>query len=321
MQETAKMLPTSEHFVIEQIAEGVYAAIARQEGAAFSNAGIVDLGDQTLIFDTFETPRAAEDLELVAEQLTGRPASYVINSHFHPDHWLGNQVFAGRAILIATHDTREQMLDVADEIGEYKREPADVEALLREKRAQLEAETDERRRGLLQLTVTRWQYALESLPTLEFRFPTHTFERKLVFHGTERRVELITKGGGHTLSDAYLLLPDERVLFMGDLGFFHREPFMTDCDPQAWMTQLEDMERADVEIFVPGHGPPGTKADIAAQKQYMIVLQALVAHVLQTGGELEEALRQPLPPPFDAWSTEGTPLAENVRILYQCLSD
>jgi cyclase len=320
MQDTAKMLPSSQHFVVEQVAEGAYAAIARQGGAAFSNAGIVDLGDQTLIFDTFETPRAAEDLELVAEQLTGRPATYVVNSHFHPDHWLGNQVFAARAILIATHDTREQMLDVADEIGTYKEEPAEMEAFLREKRAQLEAETDERRRGLLQLTITRWQYALESLPTLEFQFPTQTFERSLVFYGTERTAELITRGGGHTSSDAYLVLPDEHVVFMGDLGFFHREPFMTDCDPGAWMAQLDELEQSDVKTFVPGHGPLGTKDDVVAQKQYMILLQALVAHVVQTGGALEKALQRPLPPPFDAWSTEGTPLAQNVRMLYECLS-
>ena len=50
------------HFRLEQIAEGVYAAIAREGGAAHSNAGIVDLGDRTLVFDTLGTPKAAEEL-------------------------------------------------------------------------------------------------------------------------------------------------------------------------------------------------------------------------------------------------------------------
>jgi cyclase len=321
MGETADTLPTSDHFVVERLADGVYAAIAREDGAAFGNSGIVDLGGRTLIFDTFETPRAAEDLALAAEQLTGQPASYVVNSHFHPDHWFGNQVFAEQAVLIATEKTREHMFDVADEIGQFKKEPAEIEQVLREKQAQLDAETDERRRSILKLVVDRWQYALESLPVLNFCFPTQTFDQRLVFHGTARTAELITRGGGHTLSDAYLVLPAERVLFMGDLGFFQREPFMTHCDPQAWMAQLDEMEAADVDVFVPGHGPVGGKADIATQKQYMIVLQALVAHVLQTGGALEQALQQPLPPPFDTWSVEGMPLAENVRVLYECLTD
>jgi cyclase len=319
MLSTAGSWPTSDHFVVERIADGVYAAIAHKDGAAFSNAGIVDLGDKTLIFDTFETPRAAEDLRLAAEDLTGRPAAYVVNSHFHPDHWFGNQVFADQATIIATLKTRELMFEVAAEIGSYKDDPARLEEILCEKKSQLEAASDDRRRTTLNLVVARWQYALESLPLLEFRFPSQAFEQRLVFHGTERMAELITKGGGHTTSDAYLLLPADRVVFMGDLGFFQREPFMTNCDPLAWVTQLEEMEQLDVETFVPGHGPLGTRADIAEQQHYMIVLQALVTHVLQSGGALEEALQEPLPHPFDTWSAEGLPLAENVRLLYTCL--
>ncbi len=320
MGDSADTLPTSEHFVVEQIAAGVYAAIAREGGAAFSNAGIVDLGDRTLIFDSFETPRAAEDLQLMAEQLTGRPASYVVNSHFHPDHWFGNQVFADRATLIATPETRDRMFEVAAQVGQYKKEPATLRAIIREDEARLETEVDERRRSALLLTIARWRYALDSLPTLDFRFPDQTFDQRLVFHGSERTAELICKGGGHTASDAFLVLPADKVLFMGDLGFFQREPFMTDCDPQAWLLQLDAMEGADIEIFVPGHGPLGAKPDIAAQKQYMIMLQALVAHILQHGGSLEEVMEQPLPSPFDHWSTEGTPLASNVRVLFEHLT-
>jgi cyclase len=312
--------PTSEHFVIHRITDGVYAAIARADGAAFCNSGIVDLGDKTLVFDTFETPQAAADLALAVERLTGRPATFVINSHFHPDHWFGNQAFAGRAIFVATRTTREQMAEVADEMEGYKQEPARLERVLRENQAELEAVTDGRRRATLNLMLTRLQYALESLPSLDFQFPDQTFERSLTFHGTERVAEVITRGGGHTSSDAYLVLPDDGILFMGDLGFFHREPYMTHCDPQAWLAQLEEMEQLGVETFVPGHGPVGSKADIAEQKQYMIVLQALVAHVLQSGGILDQVLKEPLPHPFDTWSAEGLPLAENVRLLYECLS-
>ena len=103
-------LPASEHFELHQLAGGVYAAIAIEGGAAFSNAGIVDVGGRTLIFDTFENPKAAIDLQDAAEQLTGRPADCVIISHAHPDHWMGNQVLADHASIITTHDIREQML-------------------------------------------------------------------------------------------------------------------------------------------------------------------------------------------------------------------
>ena len=79
----------SEHFELQHLADGVYAAIGSPGSAAFSNAGIIDLGDQTVIFDTFQTPAAAQQLRGAAENLTGRPASHVIISHFHGDHWGG----------------------------------------------------------------------------------------------------------------------------------------------------------------------------------------------------------------------------------------
>lgn len=311
---------TSEHFAIQRIADGVYAAVAREDGAAFCNSGIVDLGTRTLVFDTFETPRAAADLARAAETLTGRPAAYVVNSHFHPDHWLGNQAFARQAVFIATRGTREQMFEVAEEIRDFQREPGKLREILRRNQDELESATDERRRATLSRMLTRMQYALELLPSLKFQFPDQTFDRRLVFHGTERMAKLIHSDGGHTSSDAYLVLPDDGILFMGDLGFFQREPYMTHCDPLAWLEHLDQMERSDIKTFVPGHGPVGSKANIAEQKQYMLVLQALVAHVLQSGGALEEALQEPLPHPFDTWSAEGLPLAENVRILYECLN-
>jgi cyclase len=81
-----RTFPTSEHFDLKPLADGIYAAIAIEGSAARSNAGIIDLGEQTLIFDTFDSVRAAEDLRAAAEHLTGREATCVIISHAHADH-------------------------------------------------------------------------------------------------------------------------------------------------------------------------------------------------------------------------------------------
>ena len=66
-------LSTSRHFRLEQLADGVYAAIHSEGGEAIGNAGIVDLGDRTLVYDTFFTPQAAADLRFAAE--TGIPST------------------------------------------------------------------------------------------------------------------------------------------------------------------------------------------------------------------------------------------------------
>lgn len=95
----------SPHFRRKLLAEGVYGAIATQSGAATSDAGIVDLGEFTPVFDTFLTPRAGADLRAAAERATGRPPSLVVTSHYHNDHTRGNQHFAGASIAASRRTT------------------------------------------------------------------------------------------------------------------------------------------------------------------------------------------------------------------------
>ena len=79
--------------------DGIYAAIAKEGTGAVANTGFMDLGDQTLIFDTFNTPQAAEELRRMAENYCPHPITYVINSHWHGDHIRGNQIFKDKIIL------------------------------------------------------------------------------------------------------------------------------------------------------------------------------------------------------------------------------
>ncbi len=76
----------SKHFTLHSLTEGVVAAIASDRGAAIGNAGLIDLGGQVLLFDTFMTPQAALDLRRAAEELFGRAPNLVVNSHYHNDH-------------------------------------------------------------------------------------------------------------------------------------------------------------------------------------------------------------------------------------------
>lgn len=314
-------LPASDHFELRQLADGVFAAIAIEGGAAFSNAGIINLGDQTLIFDTFDTPRAAFDLKTAAEQLAGQPASAIIISHAHDDHWLGNQVFPEQIPILATHKTRQVMIEAGEEMRELQDNPSWVEDDIREFEESLKIERDDRKRKSLEISILRYRYALEALPTLEIRLANQTFDSQFTFHGTRRTAKLLTQGSGHTESDCYLILPDEKIMFMGDLGFFQCQPFMASSDPEAWKAQLEEMDSAEMEVFVPGHGPLGTKADIALQVEYITTLENMVDQVVKDGGTVEDAVEQPLPEPFDAWLSGGMARFEsNARFFYERLS-
>lgn len=167
MQKTTHDLPASEHFDLIEVAAGAYAAIGTEGGGAYSNAGIVDLGDQTLIFDTFQTIQAAQDLQAAAEHLTGRRAAAVIISHAHGDHWMGNQVFADHAPIITTQEIHEQMSAIAENIKQIQADPSELKAMIQQNEVQLQAETDEGKRASLMALSTRWRRTLEMLPTLE----------------------------------------------------------------------------------------------------------------------------------------------------------
>ena len=320
MEQAGDTLPSSEHFRIRQLTDGVYAAIAIPGGAAFSNAGIVDLGNQTLIFDTFETPRAAADLKAAAEQLTGRPTTYVVISHSHADHWCGNQVFDPEVPIVASHLTREEMPKGIGFLKSLQEDPAQVEEEIQEYREQLQATTDPHLQAALEGAIARMGYWREMLPTLEFRYPNLTFDGTWIFHGTRRTVELHAVAPGHTVCDVYLHLPEDRIVLMGDLGFFQSQPFMAFCDPQAWVAHLQQMEQTDVETFVPGHGPLGTKADLVLQWQYITLVEERIAQAVQDGVPVEAVLQQGLPAPFDAWLLGSARWEANVHTLYERMS-
>jgi cyclase len=306
----------SEHFELSSLAEGVFAAIAIDGGAGFSNTGIIDLGEHTLVFDAFENPQAAEDLLKASIQLTGRNPALVIISHFHPDHWGGLQVFVD-SLILATHITRQAMLPIVAEMLEDQKDPSQMKNQLRETEARLEAESNPTRRKFLQASVARQRHSLQALPTLEPTLPSHTFEGNILFHGTQRSAELISTGKGHTDSDCILSLPRDRVAFIGDIGFFQMQPYMASGYPIEWAALLDEMVGWDVERFVPGHGPLGGKADLILEAAYIRSLEEMVLQVVKSGGTVEDALQQTLPAPFDVWQAVGIRFETNVRAAFE----
>jgi cyclase len=95
-----------EHFRLEQVADDAWATIAVPDAGAVANAGFIRVGDSTIVFDTFNSVAAGDELRRSAEVIA--PVAYAINSHWHTDHVSGNRSFADVAI-VATERTRELM--------------------------------------------------------------------------------------------------------------------------------------------------------------------------------------------------------------------
>jgi cyclase len=310
-----RQLPGSRHFRLQQLADGVYAAIHIDGGAAIGNAGIVDLGDRTLIYDTFLTPQAAADLPGAAEALTGRPVDAVINSHWHNDHIWGNQVFHANTEIISTEETRRLFIATRGH-GAYDEFMAAAEANLEATREQFQATEEESQRRQLALWIDYHQSVVEAKPVLQHRAPNLTFDQHLAFYGTDRSAELLTFAGGHTESDAVLFLPQEGIAFMSDLLFIGHHPYLGGGDPDRLRQILKEICDLAPELVVPGHGPVGTADNLKHMSQYVSLLDGLARKMVE-GGEAEETIdAMAIPEAYDDWLFASF-FPGNMHFLYE----
>jgi len=302
-------MTSSEHFALHELAPGVHAAIRRPGGAAVSNAAIVDLGDRTLVVDTFQTLAAAEDLLEAARDLTGRGAAIVVNSHWHGDHIGGNQVFRGAEIL-ATPRTVELVVAHATPPEEYAAEMEGYVASVRERLAA--ADTEDERSRYEQALVTA-ETLLAEAPQFRLTLPAPMRAGALEFVGSERDAEVLTYGPGHTESDAFVHLPAEDILIAGDLLWVDSHPRTQDGDPAAWAAVLDRIIALGPKTIVPGHGEIGGPHHMAGFADYMRAVADMVAAV-RRDPDVDPAAS--LSPPEGSQGWEGTArLWEGVRLL------
>jgi cyclase len=260
---------------------GVHAAIAKPDRLAVGNAAIVDLGAETLVVDTHISYAAGRELGAAAEELTGRAAALVLNTHWHADHVLGNEQFAG-ATIVSTTRTRELIATIgADRLAsrvaalEYEL-PAEIE--------RLRAAGDEEGAVLLE------QQAPE-IRGVRHRLPDETFEDERDFG----RARALTFGGGHTESDAVVLVADAGVLVAGDLVVVGMQPWSGHGDPRAWAAILDRLLELDWDACVPGHGPVCGREVLSPLRDYQLALDEAVR-----GGEAKPEL----PAEFREWGQD-----------------
>lgn len=293
-------LPVSRHFTLQTLADGVHAVVATWGGAAECNAGIVDLGGMRLVFDAFFTPSAAKDLQHAAVQLTGAEPDFLINSHYHNDHIWGNQVFSTQTHLVSTQRTRELILTEGKE--ELEEATADAARTLEHFRQQLQDARDDRQRVEAELFFGSYTELVKDLPRLKVRLPDVLFTGRLAFQGSARRAELITFKDCHTADDSVLFLPEDGVVFMGDLLFTGCHPYLGECDPRSLAAALREIKTWQADTFVPGHGAVGPVKDLDLMIEYIECCEEAARELHRQGKTDAEAVKAvPVSEKFKDW--------------------
>ncbi|MEY9979593.1 MBL fold metallo-hydrolase [Lysinibacillus sp. RC79] len=240
----------TEYFTLHTLSDGVFAAIAKPGQGAWSNAGIIDLGDELLIFDSLSTPSAGEELRRQAESLIGKKVKYLINSHYHGDHVFGNQVFSDTTI-ISTYVT-EKLCKEKNKIEDYEKEKQDMNQYLLQLKNQIDSTEDTIIKASLINQYEEMSKVLDDLYQLQIVLPSLLFEEKLTITGSDRTVELYCLGGGHSPSDTFMYLPKEKIAFMGDLAT--EDLHVPIYNPEEFLTILQRVKQIDISKIVPGHG-------------------------------------------------------------------
>jgi len=276
-------------FQLVKVADGVYAAIAKPGGLASGNAGFVIGEDGVLIFDTFFTPDALEELIGEIQSLTKLPIKYAVNSHYHLDHTGGNQVLVARGIPIIAHEnvmiwqtTKNKrflpsMTDLEKRKADAVKQLADTPEDQKDKRPQLER-TIRRLDAMMKITLTN---------------PTKTFESGTMELKLGRRKVILATFPGHTGGDVIAFVPDANVVFTGDLGWSKTLPNLVDATVNDWIPTLDAMLKDHPAAkFVPGHGSVAEATDLRDFRNYLDDLRARVKQGIANGLTVDQAKQQ-----------------------------
>jgi len=283
-----------ELFDIKPIADGVYAAIAKPAYKVNCNAVIIFLGDSVLVVDTHSKPSAARALIEQVKKLTDKPVRYVVNTHFHWDHYQGNQAYPSSwptgIEIISSEATRNniQRLGIPRVKHEITTMPAEIEQL---KADLAKAESPEQKEAAGKKLREAEDYFAE-LKTMQVTLPTMTFDRSLILHRATRTVEILWLGRAHTDGDVWVFLPKEKFLVCGD-ALHGWTPFMGDSYPYEWIKTLDAAERLDFDYAIGGHGGVMKgKQKFELWKQYFQDLMEQTAAAYSDGASLQEAQKK-----------------------------
>ncbi|HEU4390752.1 MAG TPA: MBL fold metallo-hydrolase [Blastocatellia bacterium] len=312
---TTRPAPKAEDdFKIVQVADGVFAAIAKSGGLASGNAGFIVGDSGVLVVDTFFTPAAIEELIAEISARTTQPIKYAVNTHYHLDHTGGNQVLAARNIPIVAHDNVTKWQTTKNR--RFLPQPEELQKRRADAARQLaEAPEDQKdKRAQLERQISRF----DAMLAIKLTPPSLTFgSGTMHLYLGNREVVLVTLPG-HTGGDVLVYVPDANVVFMGDMGWAKTLPNLVDATVNDWIPSLDTiLSHHGNAKFVPGHGEVAGASEIREFRDYLDDLRSRVKQAIAEGLTADQAKTQlKLPEKYKAFAFQNF-AQPNVEDMYK----
>jgi uncharacterized sulfatase len=269
----------------DALGDGVYVFVGRTEqfsrdnGGNIANSGFIVGPEGTIVIDTGPSRLYGEQQRAAIARLTSRKVVQVYITHAHPDHFLGNQAY-----------------------------PADLIAALPATVASIRS-TGEALSDNLYRLVGGWMSGTQVV------VPGAAASPGAVTIGG-RKLRLIA-ASGHTDGDLMVYDEASKALFTGDLVFFQRAPTTPNADLPRWLGALDEIDRLDFKVLVPGHGPvQRDHAGIAQTRDYLRWLSATLHDAANRGLDMPEVMNLPLPERFKNLPVAGAEYTRSVVHLY-----
>jgi cyclase len=282
---------------LHDLGAGCFAWLQPDGSWGWSNAGLVADGGEALLVDTLF------DLRLTAEMLAAMrdaaPAASrigtLVNTHSNGDHCYGNELVAG-AEIVATRACADEMAhETPAVLAEFQRRAPGM--------------------GPLGAYVAHCFGAFRFdgiTPTL----PTRTFDGHLDLRVGGKRVALIEVGPAHTRGDCLVHVPDDGVVFTGDILFVEGTPIVWAGPVQNWIDACDRIAALGADVVVPGHGPITDRRGAAAVRGYLVYVRDEARRRFDAGLSARDAAFDVALGDYASWG-DAERIAVNVATLYR----
>lgn len=260
-------MSTPYEYGLHQVSAHCHAWLQPDGTWGLNNAGLIASGKESLLVDTaFDVDHTRRLLDAIAPVATEAPLRRVVNTHADGDHCFGNQLLDASVERIATTEAASRMT------------PEHLDGI-RSRLASDAPGMDYMRAGF-----SRFDFS-DIVP----QQPDTTFDGQLTLSVGDLRVELIEMPPAHTTGDAVVFVPDDGVLFTGDILFVDAAPIAWVGPLESWAQACDQLIALDPAVVVPGHGPITNVAGIARMRDYLRHVDAAAREAYSRGLSVVEA--------------------------------
>jgi glyoxylase-like metal-dependent hydrolase (beta-lactamase superfamily II) len=294
--------PSERAYRIEDLGPGIFAFVNPETSGPIPSGNVTAVvgDDGVLVVDSGRFPTLARRMIADIRKRTDKPVRYVVHTHWHLDHVVGDGEFAAaypQALFVSTDFTCRKMLE--KQVSYLRDVEKNGQGYVEQIQARLAKGTrddgtpiPEDSKKYLANMASDVKLEMAELSGEKVVPPALTFDRSLTLHLGRREVRLLFLGEGNTAGDTVVYVPDARVVAAGDL-LVAPTPYGYGCHPADWVQTLQKLTTLDAAAIVPGHGP--VMRDWEYAKKVRDVLEAIrgqVGQAVASGATLEETQKR-----------------------------